>query len=284
MWAFLGESLSPLLSFARASSKNVFSTSGDLANVATNLPAFDHVPVTGSVRGLLIEPQRTNYLRYNSNPYTNWSLDSCTKAAYGSGLLGFPDPAVIGSSGAVWHKLRISTASVTSGTTYGWKVLVKAGTSGKVLVTLRNPSAQYTSLAGNLGATLSLTEMSAGTATCTQTVTLGNNIFEITGTWIPNQSGVCQVGVGPNSTVSGETVVLIAGQLEDGTTSTSYIQTTTDSVTRAADILSFTVPSAVTRLRYVFDDDSTQDVDVVAGSYTVPANLNRAWIKRLYSI
>ena len=62
---------------------------------------------------------------------------------------------------------------------------------------------------------------------------------------------------------------------------TSYIPTTTATVTRAADSAVFTIPSGIGHLTYTFDDASTQLVTVSAGSYTIPTTLNRPNIKSI---
>ncbi len=70
-------------------------------------------------------------------------------------------------------------------------------------------------------------------------------------------------------------------QLEHGSAVTPYFRTNADNKSRAADALSFTIPAGVSTLRYTFDDDSTQDVSVSPGAYTVPTNLNRPRIKTI---
>ena len=68
----------------------------------------------------------------------------------------------------------------------------------------------------------------------------------------------------------GSTNGIYGAQLETGSTPTSYIPTTTTSVTRAADAAVLTIPAGVNALLYTFDDNSTQQVSVTPGSYTIP--------------
>jgi hypothetical protein len=71
-------------------------------------------------------------------------------------------------------------------------------------------------------------------------------------------------------------------QLELGSVASSPIPlASTSDVTRNADQVDFTIPVGITSLRYTFDDDSTQDVGVSAGAYTVPTNLNRRIIETI---
>jgi hypothetical protein len=75
--------------------------------------------------------------------------------------------------------------------------------------------------------------------------------------------------------------VIYGAQLEQTSSPTSYIPTTSSSATRAADSASFTIPSGTGHLTYTFDDNSTQTVAVSPGAYTIPTNLNRPWIKTI---
>lgn len=66
-----------------------------------------------------------------------------------------------------------------------------------------------------------------------------------------------------------------------GTAFTPYYYTGASNSARAAANLSFDVPTDCT-LRYTFDDDTTQDVAVVAGTYSVPTTgLSRRYIKTI---
>lgn len=62
---------------------------------------------------------------------------------------------------------------------------------------------------------------------------------------------------------------------------TSPIRTTGTAATRNADAVSFTVPNGASKITYTFDDNSTQQVTVTPGQYTIPTNLNRPYIKSL---
>lgn len=51
-----------LITFTRASSATVINAAGALETVASNVPRFDHNPLTGECLGLLVEEARTNLL------------------------------------------------------------------------------------------------------------------------------------------------------------------------------------------------------------------------------
>jgi hypothetical protein len=65
--SFLTGSLPVGLTFTRASAGWRFDSAGTLQQAATDAPRFDHDPVTGAVRGLLLEPARTNSIRNSAN-------------------------------------------------------------------------------------------------------------------------------------------------------------------------------------------------------------------------
>lgn len=80
---------------------------------------------------------------------------------------------------------------------------------------------------------------------------------------------------------AGQGIYIWGSQLEQAAAASSYIPTTTQSVMRAADSAGFTIPAGVGHLTYTFDDQSTQQVAVSPGPYTIPTNLNRPLITRI---
>lgn len=72
------KALDPRITFTRASSATLSNNQGMLVTVANNVPRFDYEPVNKTVKGLLIEEQRTNLFTYSNN-YTlspgGWTLE-----------------------------------------------------------------------------------------------------------------------------------------------------------------------------------------------------------------
>ena len=68
-------------------------------------------------------------------------------------------------------------------------------------------------------------------------------------------------------------------QIETGSTMTSYVPTTSATVTKAADAASFTASSGATIVKFIFDD-GTADLNTVTGgaTYNIPTTLSRPWI------
>jgi len=100
------------------------------------------------------------------------------------------------------------------------------------------------------------------------------------------------VTVGPNQSVVGQantaaiTLLMADMQLEANPVRTSYIPTTTATVSRTADVVTIAIPADMNTLEYLFDDSTIQDITVSPSTtYTVlPAGLNRSRIKRRQSL
>lgn len=265
-------------------------------------PRFDYDPVTHAAKGLLVEQQRTNSIRNSTMAGavagtpgtlpTNWSR-------YTSSGLTQQLVEVGTENGLNYIDWRIyGTASGASGSTLRFEgATTAAASTGQAWA-----NSAFLKIVG--GSTVNINSIHLGVSECTSDGTVETkqtNGSELK-TAIPTSSlgtyravmpvtlagGVTTAYVRPyiemiygDGAVIDITLRIAAPQLELGAFSTSFILTTGAAATRAADALSFTIPAGVTRLRYTFDDNSTQDVAVTAGAYTVPTDLNRAHIKRI---
>jgi hypothetical protein len=148
-------------------------------------------------------------------------------------VYGLFDGVSIASSGATWHRAGRS-AALTSGTTYAVTVLYAAGTSGNVLLQLRNASAnEEVVISGTVDApTLSTTTL--GTVAGLSVRSTGS-LRELSFTLTAATTGTVSVAVGPNSATAGQTVLAYAAQVEAGSFATSWIISDGVAQTRAAD-------------------------------------------------
>lgn len=292
-WSFTPGALPSGVTLTRASSKLSFNASGILEEIASGVPAFEYDPVTGALLGLWIEPQATNLGPYSVVTIKNYmGMDSIITNSSGRAPDGTNTLALAreGTSNDPHFIYELFSTSFTGGTLYTASIHAKAGTADHIQVTF--PAAAFgSSQYGNfyLGGAGSVTA-SAG---CTASIkNMGGGIYRcsITETCATTAAGP-PIAVGfinnpsasrlPPFTGTSRTVYLWGAQTEIGSIATSYIPTNGSAVTRAADQLSFTIPSGVSTLRYVFDNNSTQDVAVSAGAYIVPTTLNRTHIKRI---
>lgn len=84
------KALGPLVTFTRASTATFINSAGVLQTAATDVPRFDHDPVTRESLGLLVEEQRTNLL-LNSDTLSTQSVTvtavAHTLSFYGTGTV-----------------------------------------------------------------------------------------------------------------------------------------------------------------------------------------------------
>jgi len=256
----------------RATTATRVNASGLIESVASGIPRLDYFASGGTVGcpALLVEPSGTN-LTINSQTWdasNNWQLAEgsgrVTVAAATSGTLA-PDGtstanAITPTSGNITHYLYSNASgSITyvSGTVYTISAFFKkgAGDSGRYVQVagvgsrfLGNPFANFDL---ELGTALIVSGSVADSNRVSRIQNFGNGWYRCSLTATCNNSGVSSVGVLASlltadtnarlgAAFAGNTSDYIFGwgaQLETGSVATSYIPTTTGSVTRNADVV-----------------------------------------------
>ena len=290
---FTGGVLDPRITFTRSSVGSYFNSSGVLQSAAINTPRFSYDPSTLVSRGLLIEAAATNSLSWNES-FDNaaWTKVNATIGA----------DATIAPSGSATADKFIKSAttshayvdsSYTGTGNISWSAFLKAGEFGYAKI-----HAENSAFSGLREATINLstgaivTNSGAGTGVALNSVTvtpINNGWYRVTlsvnvtsGTGLSVRIYAC-TSAGANN-ILGDGVsgfYMSGGQVESGAASTSPILTTSGPATRSADNASFTIPTGIGHLTYTFDDDTTQVVAVSPGAYSIPTNLNRAYIKSI---
>jgi hypothetical protein len=195
------------LSFTRATTASYFNASGVLQTAASGAARIDHDPLTGTMRGLLREPARTNRALW-SRDLTNvaWIKTSVTAAKTQVGLDGVADSAssitATGANGTCLQAVT-STSAARALSAYVKRLV---GT-GDVQITLDN------------GLTWTTVTVTAGWTRVSALQTLSILTF------------------GFRLVTSGDSIAVDYAQLEDGSCPTSAIPTTTVAVTRDADVI-----------------------------------------------
>lgn len=293
----LTTTLSAELALTRASSGTFFDGTGVLRNAATDVARFDYDPASLAGPWLLYEPAATNQLPY-SNGYAGWSTNNISYASGTGAPDGTTNATTLTDNATLTGHILIYHPTYAGGIVT-LSAYIKAGTLGFAGLLIRSSSTVRYSVLIDLNDG-SFADDSVGASTTDTGYTIedaGNGFYRLSvtatmsaatidvGCFGADSAAPAWDGDGnPQYSGASDTWTVWGFQLEDGGKSTSLIQTAGSTGTRAADALSFTVPTGVTSLRYTFDDDSTQDVSVSVGAYNVPTNLDRARIKRIVSL
>jgi hypothetical protein len=239
----------PAITFTRASGATYFDADGVLQTAANDAPRFDHDPVTGESRGLLIEEARTNLVTHSADAANAaWGQ---VRASITSNAEVAPDGTTTGDKAVEntdtnSHRINCSSVSYVSGTTYTFSIFLKAAERGFAALIMHSANAgnafgTLPSLFVNL-ATGEITGASATvTASSAQSVGSGWWRVSISATATSSESNTPAILLATDSPTSSYTgdgtsgLYVWGAQLEAGAFPTSYIPTTSAAATRAAD-------------------------------------------------
>jgi hypothetical protein len=235
-----------LITFSRASTGTFVGSNGLIQTAASGVPRFDHNPETGESLGLLVEEARTNLVLY-SEQFDNagWTKSNVTvtaNAAVAPDGASTADKIVANTGATSWYSLQVlgSSPSTSSCFVYakaaGWNYV----SVGRGFVFGNGDYAIFDLQTGVIsraptysGSTASIVSVGNGWYRCTLLSPQTDNNFHVT----PQGVGASINGGTPNSTNG---VHVWGAQLEADAFPTSYIPTTTATVTRAADVASIT--------------------------------------------
>lgn len=200
--------------------------------IATNVPRLDY-PLTSGVVGdcpnLLLEPSRTNLLVRSNAFSTTWGVGSTVSLTSGqaSTLSGSNDAWLLTSDGT--SGFGQINQSVSHSGSHTFSVFAKEGTNQKI--GLRSIGGTDVRAAFNLN-TGAL--VSSSNTTSTEIQNYGNGWYRVCMTFNATNT---QVFIYPNEvgTADGGNILIQNAQLEAGDFKTTYIPTTSASVTRSAD-------------------------------------------------
>lgn len=235
-----------IVTFTRASGGGVINSQGEYEWLPPNTPRIDYDPVTGECRGLLIEEQRTNLMRYSSD-FANaaWVKTGVSVAgASGNQKISPASPAMTFSG--IYQVAGTTSSSTSYSATYvvkseGWRYIqINMGGAefglGYVNFDLQSGAVTAQS-AGTAFTHVSIRPTEVGfyeLAVSATAAAAGNNYFRLT--FIPAADS--PRGAAPAGADGVKGVIVLRAQLEAGAFPTSYIPTTGAQVTRAADIAS----------------------------------------------
>ena len=237
-----------LVTFTRTSTGTYFDSSGVLQTAATNEARFDHNPTTGESLGLLVEEARTNNLTYSEDT-SQWLTP--TNITLSQNQTVAPDGASTADQylETVTNGLHAQSSSgflFVTGTTYTYSVFVKS--IGGRNFTIGFPptvfSARFanfnlsgigTVVSTDVGVTADIKAYPNGWYRCLATSACVSGSGSRVDNFITNSSySISYAG----DVTKG--LFIWGAQLETGAFPTSYIPTTSATVTRAADVASIT--------------------------------------------
>lgn len=222
--------------FTRASIATYYDSTGTLKNATANTPRFDYDPNTHTANGILIEESRTN-LQIYSNSFSNWVNNG--------GLATITDNVATSPEGILNASTISSTAggagvyrnsTTVNGASYTQSIYLKYLSGSSTTIRFGNDSNNRYITINPLSMTVSNAGASVGKYSVSN---IGNGWYRFTLTWTSISTSeptvlYNMVGLPLNIAVYG-------AQLEQGIFATSYIPTTTATVTRAVDNL--TIPT-----------------------------------------
>jgi hypothetical protein len=235
------------LSVVRATTATRVNSSGLIESVATNVPRLDYS--NGSCPSILVEPQRTNLLE-RSEEFDNASWSKLNTSVTSNSVVS-PNGTITADkiipSATSSFKEIYNDSTLTSGVVYTQTYYVKA--DGYRYIQILSPSVNIGTMYANFD--LQTATKTDGTSGYGSIQSVGNGWCKITATFTQLVTGIGRVSISiiPNSnsarivswTANGTDGILVWGaQLESGSNATSYIPTTTASVTRNADVISKT--------------------------------------------
>ncbi|AJE46004.1 phage head spike fiber domain-containing protein [Celeribacter indicus] len=238
-----------LFQFSRASTATYYDAEGVLRTAAVGVPRFDHDPVTGAARGVLIEPSATNFEVNSGRIAERWTVSSGIQLAYGADApMAGEKWTVVTTDGTFAQRTFGNAMSVAPGATATGSIFIDAGQSDD----MDGEFTFYVGLSSSYRAQAHIkiegdvvSVSSAPTDIYEQLSTgverVGRGVYRV---WIT----VRNVSSAASPTVVGlwervaegagvKSIAVWGAQIEAGRLATSYIPTTGAPVTRAADDL-----------------------------------------------
>jgi hypothetical protein len=252
----------------RATTATRVNASGLIESVASGIPRLDYYTSGGTAGcpALLVEPSGSN-LAFHSETWAsgnNWTLDAVTRVTGSTSAFLAPDGtftanALSPTSANVFHGLYSNSSTQNtyiSGTIYTQSAFFKQGTgvAGRYVQLTYTGGGQFTqngyaNFDLQLGTVAVVSGTSADTNRAARIENYGNGWYRCSFTATCNAAGngigVLPVLVNASGNTRAQSFAGVTGdilygwgaQLETGSVATSYIPTTTGSVTRNADVI-----------------------------------------------
>lgn len=252
---FLSGAFDGRITFSRPSSATRINAAGLLEAVAAGTPRIDYDPVTLACKGLLVEEQRTNYIRNSTMQGaaagvlpTNWlattSTNGITRSVVGTGTedgIPYVDVRFAGTptTGNQYVDVTFDGQNITAASGQTWTLAAYLRLVGGSLAGVTNPALIGYAVPGFSDMINTPISGLSGAPLRTQRISGSKTYSDATMTGISPRVGFT---INAGATVD-LTVRIGLPQLEQGAFSTSPIPTTTAQATRAADIATLALGS-----------------------------------------
>lgn len=288
-------------SFARASIGTYYDSAGTLETAASGVPRFDFDPVTHASKGILIEESRTNLLtrseELDNAIYTKTGTSVTPNIMTAPDGMMTADKLVEGAAGT-FHN-TIYTVSLAQNISRTVSVYAKAGERNWLRLQADDNASNSAYANFDLTSGTAGTASFGGAATVSSSITsVGNGWYKCMMTYTLTSATTTRIiyalrlgdGTGTSSYSGDGTsgMYLWGGQVEQGAFATSYIPTTTATVTRNTDVL--TVPTGTwynttegTLNVDAFNGVQSNTVGIVAIDRAASAGQNRITLIRVSS-
>jgi hypothetical protein len=257
------------LDVTRATSATRVNANGLIETVGANVPRIDYTG--GGCPSILVEPQRTNLATYSEDfNSVGYVIDSTITTNTTNSPSGVQNADSLIENTANGNHLYYIDYNVTNGTTYTYSFFCKS--IGGRNVELRSTNA-FTEEKAIID--LSNGSILGGSTSQIAVVDFGNSWYRISITkqastsigrliiFILDGTSLSYTGNGTSG------LYLWGAQLESGSYATSYIPTTTASVTRNADVITLTPTTGLTEITETFEDDTTNVITTIPSTYTM---------------
>jgi hypothetical protein len=225
IWGAQAEQRSAVTAYTPTTTQPITNYIPVLQTAAANVARFDHNPTTGEALGLLIEEQRTNLLTYSAD-FSNvaWSKVQCTVTSN----------AVVAPDGTLSaDKLVLDNGISPSGATNDGMYRISVLASGVYTYSIYAKAGEFSSLrvreSLSSGAFLDVNLLTGAITNGSLTQFVDPQAINVGNGWWRTQTGDGYSGI-----------YIWGAQLEAGAFPTSYIATTSATVTRNADEASMT--------------------------------------------
>jgi hypothetical protein len=250
------KALDPRITFTRASTGTFINSAGLVESAASGVARFTHDPVTLASLGLLVEEARTNLLMRSDDLTATWSgvgITISANAATAPDGAQIADSVTASSSGSAVRYVVQSVSKAASAIQYSYSLFVKPIAGGRY-ITFSVDDGGGNGFSGGLDTTTGTT--TGGTVGPGGAFSSVSATQHVNGWWrvtlVGTSTNVTTVRVAVNLAASlttgypsanlnaGDGMFIWGLQLEAGAFATSYIPTTSATVTRAADVATMT--------------------------------------------